>query len=153
MFFRTKDMEKLTSKAAITIHKPMDEVFEAIVNPEIMSQYFISKGSARLEQGTQVMWEFPEFEGSYPVQVKDVIPNQLIILDWDPQSIVKIELQEDKNKNTTVRVSEEGYQANEKGIKWAIGQTEGWSNFLSCMKAWLEYRIHLRKGAFDYMLK
>lgn len=146
-------MEKITSKAAITIYKPIDKVFEAIINPEIMSQYFISKGSGRLEEGKEIMWEFPEFDGSYPVQIKEIIPNQLIILDWDPKSIVKIELEEDSNKNTTVRVSEEGHQPDEAGIKWAIGQTEGWSNFLSCMKAWLEYGIHLRKGAFDYMKK
>ena len=146
-------MEKITPKAAITIYKPISEVFEAIVNPEIMTQYFISKGSDRLEEGKEVMWEFPEFEGSYPVQVKQIIQNELIILDWDPQSIVKIELEEDPNKNTTVRVSEEGHQKDDKGIKWAIGQTEGWANFLACMKAWLEYGIHLRNGAFDYMKK
>lgn len=146
-------MEKITSKAAITIYKPINEVFEAIVNPEIMSNYFISKGSGRLEQGKEVFWEFPEFEGSYPVQVKEIIQNQRIILDWDPKSLVKIELEEDSNKNTTVRVSEEGHQLDEAGIKWAIGQTEGWTNFLTCMKAWLEYGIHLRKGAFDYMKK
>lgn len=146
-------MEKLISKAAITIYKPIDEVFEAIINPEIMSNYFISQGSARLEEGTEVMWEFPEWDERFPVQVKEIVPNKSIVLDWDPQSVVKIELEEDKNKNTTIRISEEGYQADEKGIKWAIGQTEGWGNFLSCMKAWLEYGIHLRKGAFDYMLK
>lgn len=152
-FFNYNNMEKLTAKAAITIHKPISEVFEAIVNPEIMSNYFISKGSARLEEGKEVFWEFPEFEGSYPIQVKEVIPNKLIVLDWDPNSIVRIELEEDANKNTTLRVSEEGHQSDEKGIKWAIGQTEGWGNFLACMKAWLEYGIHLRKGAFDYMIK
>lgn len=144
-------MEKIKAKATITIYKQIDKVFEAILNPEIMSNYFISKGSGRLEQGKEVQWEFPEFDGSYPVQVKEIIQNKFIILDWDPKSLVKIELEEDSNKNTTVRVSEEGYQLDKAGIKWAIGQTEGWTNFLTCMKAWLEYGIHLRKGAFDYM--
>ena len=40
---------------------------------------------------------------------------------------------------------------NEAGIKWLKGNTEGWANFLACLKAWLEYGIHLRKGAFDFM--
>lgn len=144
-------MNKITAKAAIGIQKPVREVFEAIVNPEIMNQYFISKGSGRLEQGNEVVWEFPEFEGSYPVVVKEIISNKLIILDWDPESIVKIELDEKEENDTIIRVFEEGYQADEKGIKWAVGQTEGWANFLACMKAWLEYGIHLREGAFNYM--
>ena len=41
--------------------------------------------------------------------------------------------------------------ANEEGIKQAIGQTEGWANFLASLKAYLEYGINLRKGAFDFM--
>lgn len=65
--------------------------------------------------------------------------------------MVTIELQKLSEDETVVKVSEEGHEMDEKGIKWAIGQTEGWVNFLACMKAWLEYGIHLRKGAFDFM--
>lgn len=28
--------------------------------------------------------------------------------------------------------------------------TEGWANFLACLKAYLDYGINLRKGAFDF---
>lgn len=146
-------MNKLNSKAAISIHKPINEVFEAIVNPEIMTNYFISESTGKLEQGKEVIWKFPEFDEKFPVQTIEIIENKLIILNWDPETVIRIELEEDSNKNTTVRVSEEGYQADEKGIKWLTSQTQGWANFLSCMKAWLEYGVHLRKGAFDYMIK
>lgn len=146
-------MNKLNSKAAITIHKPINEVFEAIVNPEIMTNYFISESTGRLEQGKEVIWKFPEFDEKSPVQTIEIIENKLIVLDWDPETIIRIELEEDSNKSTTVKVSEEGYQADEKGIKWLTSQTQGWANFLACMKAWLEYGVHLRKGAFDYMIK
>jgi len=44
-------------------------------------------------------------------------------------------------------------QYNENNLKWALGNTEGWANFLACMKAYLEYGINLRKGAFDFMKK
>lgn len=104
-----------------------------------------------MEEGTEVQWEFPEFEGSFPVQVKEVKENELISFVWDPDSFVEIRLEKQKNGDTVVRVSEEGHQNDEAGIKWLVGQTEGWTNFLNCMKAWLEYGIHLRKGAFDYM--
>ncbi len=38
-------------------------------------------------------------------------------------------------------------------VNWLRRNTEGWANFLDCLKAWLEYGINLRKGAFDYMRK
>ena len=144
-------MEKLTAKATIAIQKPVSEVFEAIVDPDKMQNYFISKSSGRMEVGKEIFWSFPEFEGSYPLTTKEIIPNEKIVFIWDPESVVTIEFQKFSDNDTVVKVSEEGHQSDEKGIKWAIGQTEGWANFLACMKAWLEYGIHLRKGAFDFM--
>lgn len=38
-------------------------------------------------------------------------------------------------------------------IKWLSGNSFGWSNFLACLKAYLEYNINLRKGAFEFMKK
>ncbi|HLV46809.1 MAG TPA: SRPBCC domain-containing protein [Flavobacterium sp.] len=144
---------KITAKASIGIQKPVEEVFEAIVNPEIMTNYFISKSSGKMEKETEIFWEFPEFEGIFLVSVKEIRRNEHISFSWDPNSIVEIHLEKVTENDTVVRVSEEGHQNDEAGIKWAIGQTEGWANFLACMKAWLEYGIHLRKGAFNFMTK
>jgi len=144
-------MEKVTAKASIGIQKPVSDVFEAIINPEIMQNYFISKGSGRMETDVEIFWSFPEFDDSYPLTTKEIIPDEKIVFEWDPKSVVTIELQQLSENNTVVKVMEEGHHSDEKGIKWAIGQTEGWANFLACMKAWLEYGIHLRKGAFDFM--
>ena len=65
--------------------------------------------------------------------------------------MVEIFLEAYHNNFTVVRIKESYMPANEEGIKQAIGQTEGWSNFLACLKASLEYGINLRKGAFDFM--
>lgn len=144
-------MQKLTAKAKIGIQVPIQEVFEAIVNPEIMKNYFISKGSNRLEVGKEILWEFPEFEGSFPIEVLEIISNQRIKFSWDSNSEVIIELEKSSEDSTLVMVQEMGYQNDEKGIQWVIGQTEGWANFLACLKAWMEYKIYLRKGAFDFL--
>jgi len=42
-------MQLLEIKTTLQIAKPCPEVFEAIVNPEKMSNYFISKSSGRME--------------------------------------------------------------------------------------------------------
>jgi len=77
-------MEKLKAKATIGIQKPVSEIFEAIVNPEIMQNYFISKGSGKMEADKEIFWSFPEFEGSYPLTTKEIIPNEKIVFVWNP---------------------------------------------------------------------
>ena len=42
--------EKLEINVAMQIQKPINEVFEAIVNPEKMSNYFISESTGRMEK-------------------------------------------------------------------------------------------------------
>ena len=145
--------DDLKAKAAIQVLKPVEQVFEAIADPKQMSNYFIAHGSGRMEQGTTVQWSFPEFEGEFPVRVGKVVANSSIEFFWDhgdKQHTVTISLEPYKEISTVVRIVETGESNTPEGIEWAIGNTEGWANFLACLKAWLEYGIHLRRGAFDF---
>jgi uncharacterized protein YndB with AHSA1/START domain len=144
---------KLESNAAIQIQKPIEEVFEGIVNPEKMTKYFISESSGRLETGKEVIWRFPEFEDRFPIKEIKIENNRAISFVWDPDTIVKIRLEKVKDASTIVRVNENGKDLNEANLKWALENSGGWANFLACLKAYLEYGIQLRKGAFDFMKK
>jgi uncharacterized protein YndB with AHSA1/START domain len=144
----------LEIKAALQIQKPAAEVFEAIVDPAKMSGYFISKSSGRLEEGKHVIWKFPEFDMEFPVRAGKITPDEFISFYWDSDGtelIVEITLSARKDGSTLVTISEQGRENDEAGIKWLKGNTEGWANFLACLKAYLEYGINLRKGAFDFM--
>jgi len=142
---------KLIARATIQIQKPIDEVFEGIVNPEKMTKYFISESSGRLETGKELIWKFPEFSDEFPVKNIKIEANRSVSFVWDEETIVNIVLEAQPDNSTLVKVSEDGKAYNEDNLKWVIGNTEGWANFLACMKAYLEYGIQLRKGAFDYM--
>ena len=144
---------KLESNATIQIQKPIEEVFEGIVNPEKMTKYFISESSGRLETGKEVIWKFPEFEDQFPVKEIKIENNSSISFVWDPETIVKITLEKLPDDSTIVRVNENGKELNEENLKWALENSGGWANFLACMKAYLEYGIQLRIGAFDFMRK
>lgn len=142
---------KLESKAKIQIQKPIEEVFEGIVDPMKMTQYFISESSGRMESGIEVIWKFPEFEDKYPVKVNRVEKHRYISFVWDPETVVEITLEKMPDNSTLVSVTETGKELNEENLKWALGNSEGWANFMACLKAYLEYGINLRKGAFDFM--
>ncbi|MGV6943673.1 SRPBCC domain-containing protein [Sphingobacterium kyonggiense] len=144
----------LTARAAIQIQKPIAEVFDAIVSAEKMSNYFIEHSTGDLENDVTVEWKFPEFDDIFPVTGKLIKANEYISFDWSGGAegmLVEMFLEDINGSSTVVRVKESRMEKDEDGIKQAIGQTEGWANFLACMKASLEYGINLRKGAFDFM--
>lgn len=145
---------KLKIKATIQIQKPVDEVFEGIVNPERMTQYFISESSGRLEAGKEISWRWPEFPTHECVinNIK-IEQNKSVSFVWDNETTVEIILEEQADRSVVVRVTEEEKELNEANLKWFAGNTEGWANFLACMKANLEYGINLRVGAFEFMRK
>ena len=145
---------KLAAKATIQIQKPLAEVFEAIVNPDIMTKYFISESTGRMEEGKELNWKFPEFPDlDCPVKNIKLEQNKSISFVWDEEAHVHIDLKEQPDKSVVVKIEENARNNDESGLKWVIQNTEGWANFLACMKAWLEYNVQLRKGAFDFMRK
>ncbi len=145
----------LTITAKIQIGKPASEVFEAIVDPNKMSNYFISKSTGVMEEGKTLFWQFPEFAEDYPVRVGKIEKDKFISFYWDTDGkeyLVEINLTP-IGDTTIVGVTETGGTNDEAGISWLKGNTEGWANFLASLKAWLEYGINLRKGAFDFYKK
>ncbi len=127
-------------------------MFEAIVDPEKMANYFIAKGSGRMEEGKEIEWKFPEFDMQFPITVGKIEKDKYVSYYWDvneKKNLVEITLAP-FGKDTVVTVTEKGMENNEEGISWLMGNTEGWANFLACLKAYLEYGINLRKGAFEF---
>jgi uncharacterized protein YndB with AHSA1/START domain len=148
--------EVLEIKTAIQILKPVHEVFEAIVDPAKMSVYFISKSNGRMEEDKTLKWCFPEFETEFPVRVGKIKPDKYISYYWNDiddarELFVEINLQETENNSTVITITEKSRENDDAGLKWLKGNTEGWANFLACLKAYLEYGINLRKGAFDFL--
>ncbi|MCB7482233.1 SRPBCC domain-containing protein [Christiangramia sediminis] len=149
-------MQELEITTSLQISKPITEVYEAIVDPAKMSKYFIAQGSERMQEGKSVEWTFPEFPDMIiKVKIIRLKSPELIIFEWEGSKGISLEVNirlEGRPENTTlVRVSEGKMKDSEEGIIWLKRNTEGWANFLACLKAYLEYDINLRKGAFDFM--
>jgi hypothetical protein len=79
------------------ILKPIAEVFDSVVNPQKLSNFFISGASGPLEEGASIIWFFENIGGQLPVTV-------------------------------------------------ALQQTQGWTDFICSMKAFLYGGINLRSG-------
>jgi uncharacterized protein YndB with AHSA1/START domain len=142
---------KLIAKATLQVQKPVSDVFEAIVDPDKMTKFFISESTGRMDSGKELHWKFPEFSDEFRIWNIVAEKDRLISFVWDKETIVKIQLEAQADGSTVVQVTEDGKDFNESNLKWLIGNTEGWANFLACMKAYLEYGVQLRQGAFDFM--
>jgi uncharacterized protein YndB with AHSA1/START domain len=145
--------QELEIKVALKMQKSLHDVYEAIVDPSKMSNYFIEKSTGRMEEGEILTWKFPEFDMEFPVRVNKVEKDKFISFFWNSmdgkEMLVEIMLSLKENNSTLVTVTEKSMPNDKTGIEWLKGNTEGWANFLACMKAYLEYGINLRKGAFD----
>ncbi|MFN7177608.1 MAG: SRPBCC family protein [Thermaurantiacus sp.] len=137
------------------ISKPVDEVFEAVVNPDTLSQYFTTGGArGRLATGAEVSWDFHDFPGAFPVLVQEVVTNERIVLQWEADGPVKtwttvtMTFQALEDGRTLVRISEYGWPETEAGLRSSFGNCEGWTGMICAMKAWLEHGINLRDGLY-----
>lgn len=148
---------ELKFKVQTKIQKPVDEVFDAVYNPTKLSGYFTNGGaSAPLDEGTIVEWAFADNPGDeklkFPVEVKKVVQNELIVLGWEGakglQTLVQMEF-EPSGKDTIVRISETGWRENQQDLDSSYLNCMGWSQMMCCLKGYVEYGIDLRKGAYE----
>jgi uncharacterized protein YndB with AHSA1/START domain len=129
--------------------KPVHEVFTAIVDPARMSRFFISSGSAPMKNGTTVEWIFADVGGRLAVDVKEVEEDRKITFDWTASGTaarVTITLEARDASTTFVSITEAGWPMDREGVERALQQTAGWTDFLCCMKAYLQHGINLRLG-------
>lgn len=137
------------------ISKPVAQVFDAVVEPDRLTQYFTTGGAkGRLMPGAEVIWDFHDFPGAFPVLVQEVVPNQKIVLQWEADqkastwTTVTMEFSPLDDGRTLVRISEFGWPETGDGLASSFGNCEGWTMMLCAMKAWLEHGINLRDGFY-----
>jgi uncharacterized protein YndB with AHSA1/START domain len=147
-------VQQLEIKAGLQVLKPVSEVFETIVDPDKMKNYFISESSGYMHEGASLTWKFPEMDMEFPVTIGKMEKDKYISFSWDAamdgeQTFIEMNLQQVADDITFITITEKSKENNEAGIKWLKSNTEGWANFLACLKAWMEYGVHLREGAFN----
>lgn len=135
--------------------KPVPEVFTAMVDPAKLAGYFVSRSSGPLVSGSTLEWHFDEFGITLPVHVVEVEENRRIVFDWEAsgrKARVTIRLEGRDDATTLVSINETGFPLDEAGVRQALQQTQGWTDFLCSMKAFLQHGVNLRlgRGVGDY---
>ncbi|MFZ3368701.1 MAG: SRPBCC domain-containing protein [Candidatus Sulfotelmatobacter sp.] len=130
------------------ILKPVNEVFDAVVDPKKMSNYFISGASGPIKVG-RVEWEFGDVGAKVPIDVLEVEDDRKIVLESSalgPRIRTTIQFAPDGPDATVVTITESTFPLTEEGVKRALGQNAAWTHTLCGLKAYVQFGINLRTG-------
>jgi uncharacterized protein YndB with AHSA1/START domain len=136
------------------IARPVAEVFDAVYNPTKLSGYFTTGGaSAPLVEGSTVTWDFADFPGAFPVQVRKVERDRLIELEWkandgDYTTRTRFEFEPLGGGATLVRISEGSWRETQEGLDASYGNCMGWTQMLCALKMYVERGVNLREFFF-----
>lgn len=144
-------------KAAITrppvattemrIRRPVAEVFEAFIDPEVTTRFWFTRSSGRLEVGREVRWDWEMYGASTSVLVKEIEPHRRIVIEWDGYSgrtTVEWIFDAREDASTHVAITESGWTGDGDAlVKYAVESTQGFTWTLAGLKALLEHGIEL----------
>jgi len=135
------------TKTRMLIRKPVVDVFEAFVNPDITTKFWFTKSSGRLEAGKQVQWDWEMYGISIPVTAKAIEANKRIVIEWpghNSPTTVEWVFSPQKDGTTFVGITEAGFTgAGDELVKQVTDSTQGFSLVLAGLKALLEHNVRL----------
>jgi len=135
------------AKAEMLIRKPVSEVFQAFVNPEITSKFWFTKGSGKLEQDEKTEWTWEMYGFSLSVTTRVLQENKKIVIEWGnagEETIVEWIFTSLNENETFVSITNSGFQGDtDKIISEVRNSTEGFTLVLAGAKAYLEHHILL----------
>lgn len=136
-----------SAKTGMLIRKPVNEVFEAFLDPDITTKFWFTASSGRLDVGRTIQWEWKMYGISIPVTAKAIDPNQRIVVEWPGQSTpttVEWLFSPQEDGTTFVSVTHAGFTGDGDGlVKQVADSTQGFTLVLAGLKALLEHNVTL----------
>jgi uncharacterized protein YndB with AHSA1/START domain len=139
-------------KVSDTVHRPITDVFNAVIDPASMTCYFISRSTGPMVAGSEITWYFDDYNVQVDVTVIEIVSNEKVVFTWvddHHKSRVDILFTSENDQKTTVTITESSFPNDEEGIAKSMNQTQGWTHFLCCLKAFLYTGINLRNGKMN----
>lgn len=135
------------AKTGMLIRKPVTQVFEAFINPDVTTRFWFTRSTGRLETGTACEWIWDMYQLTVPVSVQKVEPLRKIVIDWGEgrdRTTAEFTFQDLGSAGTYVEIINYGFQGNPDEILSQVADCCGGFNLvLAGLKAWLEHNVQL----------
>jgi uncharacterized protein YndB with AHSA1/START domain len=132
-------------EAQMLIRKPVEQVFQAFIDPAITVHFWFTKSSGKLEIGKTVIWEWEMYDVKSTATVQDIITNEKITVLWGPpETLVEFKFKSLSPDRTYVTIHQRGFQqTGDELLQVLIDSTGGFTTVLDGCKAFLEHGINL----------
>jgi uncharacterized protein YndB with AHSA1/START domain len=135
------------AETGMLVRRPVADVFEAIINPDITTQFWFTRSSGRLRVGQPVRWDWEMYNVSIHVTPKAIEQNRRIVIEWPGYSgptTVEWTFAAQQEDTTFVTVTESGFTGTaDQLVKFVADSTQGFTLMLAGLKALLEYGVRL----------
>lgn len=139
--------ENPVATTGMLIRRPVAEVFEAFINPEITTKFWFTESTGKLETDKKIEWVWQMYNLSVPVTVKEIDPNARIVIEWggdENLSTVEWTFKSLDKEKTYVSIVNSGFKGNPSELIAQVSDsTKGFTFVLAGLKALLEHGIQL----------
>jgi len=141
--FTKKGSGSLSYKVSMPIRGEIEKVWENVTKADKIKRYFTTDAKKDLDKTGEVLWAWGN--DAALINVIESIPFEKIVLEWNGNMVdyivtAEITLKKIKDK-IIVRILETGWENDEIGIKNALSNCNGWSDFLNALKVFTEYKL------------
>ncbi len=137
--------EEVTAKAQILVLRPRDEVFNAFIDPAIMSKFWFKRTDQGLREGDTITWFVGDASDALEIEVrvKSIKRPSQIIIEWgqgDEFTTVSWTLDEQNSDVTRLVIEERGFiGSRDEVVSQALDSTSGFNQVIVALKALLEH--------------
>lgn len=124
-------------KVGMLIRRPVQEVFNALVDPAVTTKFWFTKSSGRLEAGKRIRWDWEMYGVSADIDVTELEENKRIVIEWPSRVEWTFTPYGDA---TYVHVTNSDLEG---GAEEAVGSMGGFTMVLCALKALLEHNVIL----------
>ena len=124
-------------KVAMLVRRPAAEVFDAFVNPDTITKFWLEATSGPLAAGARVDWRFMVPGATAVTTVTRFEPPQVLAFDWSDGISVSLTFEAATPGITHVSVEASGFRG-EHAVDLTVGATEGFTLVLCDLKTLLE---------------
>lgn len=140
--------DEIVAKVELLIRRPVAEVFDAFVNPDVITKFWFNRTSGPLVADTSVTWYWDLYEASTDVRVLALEQNRRIYIEWDVDtespSRVEWTFEDRGDDGTYVSVVNSGFDSEaDEVIERVVDSTGGFALVLAAAKAYLEHGVEL----------
>ena len=135
------------------IRRPVEDVFDAFVNPEITTKFWFNRSDGRIVVGKPVNWHWDNYGLTIRAVARKIERPTSLVVEWSAQGTPTVIewMFTPVPDGAFVEVTNRGFSGSgDERVKQAVDSAQGFSFVLAGLKALLEHGLQLNLIADRY---